>query len=77
VWAKRSHQNLLGICIGIHGGLVWVYYILNVGKILHYTNKVPVWITGIDQNPIAGIMGLLFLTIFAVTMKTQNDRINY
>jgi hypothetical protein len=69
VWAKWRHRNRLGICIGIHGGLVWGYYILNVGNLLTYTNKVPTWITGIDGNPIAGIMGLLFLSFLAIWMK--------
>ncbi|NET52266.1 MAG: CPBP family intramembrane metalloprotease, partial [Merismopedia sp. SIO2A8] len=32
VWAKRSHQNRLGISIGLHGGLVWGYYIVTVGE---------------------------------------------
>ncbi len=71
VWAKRSHDNLLGICIGIHAGLVWGYYILNVGKMLVYTDKVPSWITGIDGNPIAGVMGLLFLSILAIWMRKK------
>ena len=71
VWAKRSHDNLLGICIGIHTGLVWGYYILNVGKMLEYTDKVPSWITGIDRNPIAGVMGLLFLSILAIWMRKK------
>ncbi len=61
VIAKRSYGQLLGICIGLHGGLVWGYYILNVGQLLHYTNRVPDWVTGIDQNPLAGILGILFL----------------
>lgn len=63
VVAKRSHQNLLGISIGLHGGLVWGYYLINVGQIVNYNNEVPAWITGIDHNPIAGIMGLIFLSI--------------
>ncbi|MFM8293086.1 MAG: type II CAAX prenyl endopeptidase Rce1 family protein [Microcystaceae cyanobacterium] len=61
VIAKRSYGQLLGICIGLHGGLVWGYYILNVGQLLHYTNRVPDWVTGIDQNPLAGILGIIFL----------------
>lgn len=77
VWAKRSHKNLLGICIGLHAGLVWGYYILNVGEMLIYTNKVPAWITGIDQNPIAGIMGLFFLTILSILMKKNNINLFY
>lgn len=71
VWAKRSHQNLLGICIGLHGGLVWGYYVLNVGKMLTYTDTVPDWITGIDQNPIAGMMGLSFLTVLSYIMNRK------
>jgi membrane protease YdiL (CAAX protease family) len=62
VVAKRSHKNLLGICIGLHGGLVWAYYIINVGEIIEYHERVPSWITGIDNNPIAGVMGLIFLS---------------
>ncbi|BAQ66070.1 metal-dependent membrane protease [Geminocystis sp. NIES-3709] len=69
VSAKRSHQNLLGISIGLHSGLVWGYYILNVGEMITYTESVPQWITGIDKNPIAGIMGLGFLSILLYITK--------
>jgi membrane protease YdiL (CAAX protease family) len=65
VFAKRSHGQRLGICIGLHAGLVWGYYILKVGQLLQYTGKVSPWITGIDRNPLAGGMGLLFLAILA------------
>ncbi len=61
VLAKRTHGDRLGICIGIHAGLVWGYYILNVGQLIEYRDIVPTWVTGIDGNPIAGVMGLLFL----------------
>lgn len=66
VLAKRKHSHRLGICIGLHGGLVWGYYILNVGNLIEYTQQVPSFVTGIDGNPIAGIMGLFFLGILAV-----------
>ena len=65
VWAKWKHSDRLGISIGLHAGLVWGYYVLNVGQLFQYTNKVPVWVTGIDGNPIAGLMGLTFLSILA------------
>ncbi len=74
--AKRSHKNLLGISIGIHGGLVWAYYLINVGQIVKYNDKVPVWITGIDQNPIAGIMGLIFLSGLLYLVKNYVNK-NY
>ncbi|BBA79924.1 abortive infection protein [cyanobacterium endosymbiont of Rhopalodia gibberula] len=71
VWSKRSNGNRLGICIGLHGGLVWGYYILNVGQLLEYTEKVSPWITGIDNNPIAGVMGLFFLGILGLWIRRK------
>jgi uncharacterized protein len=71
VWAKRKYRDRLNICIGIHAGLVWGYYILNVGNLITYTGKVPDWITGIDGNPIAGVLGLVFLGVLALLMKSK------
>jgi membrane protease YdiL (CAAX protease family) len=71
VWAKRSHGGHLGITIGIHSGLVWGYYVLNVGQLFTYTGKVPPWVTGVDGNPIAGLMGLLFLGLLAGVMRNK------
>lgn len=62
VLVKYKYGDRLGRSIGIHGGLVWGYYIVNVGQLIEYTNSVPVWVTGIDGNPIAGVMGLVFLS---------------
>ena len=47
VWAKRGCRQRLGICIGLHAGLVWGYYILNVGELIEYPQKVSPWITGV------------------------------
>ncbi len=75
IWAKRGSKGLLGISIGLHGGLVWGYYMINVGKLVKYSQVVPDWITGVDKNPLAGIMGLLFLSILAVVFnkRTANN----
>ena len=48
---------------------MWGYYIVNVGNLINYTDKVPNWITGIDGNPIAGILGLSFLAVLALAMR--------
>ena len=71
VLAKRANKNYLTICIGIHAGLVWGYYILNVGNLVTYTNTVPNCITGIDNNPIAGVLGLSFLSILALVIGNK------
>jgi membrane protease YdiL (CAAX protease family) len=61
--AKRKHRNLLGIAIGLHSGLVWGYYIFNVGQLIQYYETISPLITGVDNNPLAGVMGILFLLI--------------
>ena len=76
VWAKRSYRYNLAICIGIHGGLVWGYYILNVGDLITYTDRVPKCITGMDGNPIAGLLGLSFLLLLASIMKKKQNTVS-
>ena len=71
VWAKRAYGDRLGISIGIHAGLVWSYYILNVGNLITYTDRVPEWITGINGNPIAGILGLSGMGVLALMMRNR------
>jgi membrane protease YdiL (CAAX protease family) len=77
VWAKRATQQRLGLGIGLHAGLVWGYYQINVGKLISYTGAVSPWVTGVDKNPLAGLMGILFLTVLAWVMQclaTQRQR---
>jgi len=71
VWAKMVNHGRLSMAIGIHAGLIWGYYIINVGQLIKYTNIVPAWITGIDGNPIAGVLGLIFLSVLAFVMQRK------
>ena len=66
VLGKRSCQGRLGINVGLHGGLVWSYYLVVVGELTHSLGTVPPWVTGIDQNPLAGLLGLLGLGTLAL-----------
>lgn len=72
VWAKRASNRRLGLSIGIHAGLIWGYYIINVGQLIKYTGEVPDWITGVNQNPLAGIVGLVFLSGIALGMNKRS-----
>ncbi len=69
VWAKRRCKNRLGLPIGIHGGLIWGYYIINVGQLIKYSGQVPDWVTGVNQNPLAGVVGIGFLSVMAWVMS--------
>lgn len=66
---KSRGYGRLGLPIGLHAGLVGGYYIVNVGQLMQYSGRVPAWITGIDGNPLAGVMGLGFLSFLAIAMK--------
>lgn len=70
VWAKRRTGDRLGLPIGLHAGLVWGFYLINVGELIRYTNHVPAWVTGIDGNPLAGVAGLLVLVGLACWMRS-------
>ena len=67
VWAKRLRGGL-GLPIGFHAGLIWSYYIINVGNLVNYSGVVPDWVTGVNRNPLAGAIGLVFLGLMALGM---------
>lgn len=67
-WARQACQYRLGLAIGLHAGLVWEYYLIDVTDWIKYTDRVPMWVTGIDQNPLAGLTGVCFLSLLAVTV---------
>jgi hypothetical protein len=75
VWAKRWRRGRLGLSIGLHAGLLWGYYIINVGQLTKYSGAVPDWVTGVNRNPLAGLMGLLLLSALALWMGRKSRAI--
>ncbi|MBW4560292.1 MAG: CPBP family intramembrane metalloprotease [Mojavia pulchra JT2-VF2] len=69
VWGKGWRRGRLGLPIGLHGGLVWGYYIINVGELIKYSGQVPDWVTGVNNNPLQGVMGMLFMSVLALWMR--------
>jgi membrane protease YdiL (CAAX protease family) len=69
VWGKRWRRGRLGLPIGLHSGLVWGYYIINVGQLIKYSGQVPDWVTGVNNNPLQGAMGVLFMSVLALWMR--------
>ncbi|XHX79705.1 MAG: CPBP family intramembrane glutamic endopeptidase [Stenomitos frigidus ULC029] len=70
----NSFRGRLGLPMGLHAGLVWSYYVVNVGKLLDYVPQVPEWLTGFDRNPLAGAMGVFFLSMLAFGMHQYAKR---
>jgi len=71
VWAKRWRRGRLGLSMGLHAGLVWGYYIINVGQLIRYSHTVPDWVTGVNNNPLGGLIGLLFLSVLALWVRQR------
>ena len=74
VWAKRAGRDRLALPIGIHAGLVSTFYPLSVGRLMEFSDHVPAWVTGIDRNPLAGAIGILFLAGLALAARWLSQR---
>jgi membrane protease YdiL (CAAX protease family) len=64
----ETPRTRLGLPMGLHAGLVFGYYLVNVGKLIKYSPQAPAWLTGFDHNPLAGAIGVLFMSALALGM---------
>jgi len=63
---RLKDKNSLWGCIGLHGGLVGLWFITNNG-LLEISKDSPAWMVGpgtINTNPLGGIFGILLMVIF-------------
>ena len=61
VLARQVDGGSLGLACGLHAGWIWGIASLDAAQAIKYTGKGPDWMTGLGQQPLAGMMGLLFL----------------
>ncbi|MGQ4648081.1 CPBP family glutamic-type intramembrane protease [Lyngbya aestuarii] len=61
VLARLVNENSLGLAWGLHTGWIWGLTCLDTAEFISYTGKVPSWITGLGENPLAGVAGFLCL----------------
>jgi membrane protease YdiL (CAAX protease family) len=59
--ARWADGGSLGLACGLHAGWIWAIASLDTLQLVTYTQQVPTWLTGLDDKPLAGGMGLLFL----------------
>jgi uncharacterized protein len=72
--AKQVTGGRLGLSVGIHAGLVWCYYVLNVGRLFQFTRQTPLWIAGFGLNPLAGAIGIGVMATLAIAMTIAVKR---
>ena len=61
VLARWVDDGSLGLAWGLHAGWIWCLTCLDSAELLSYTGKGPTWITGLGENPLAGVAGFLCL----------------
>lgn len=59
--ARQVDGGELGLAWGLHAGWVWVLASLETLGFTHYSGQAPLWLTGWNNQPLAGLLGLLFL----------------
>ncbi|MDX1976113.1 MAG: type II CAAX endopeptidase family protein [Pseudanabaenaceae cyanobacterium bins.68] len=67
--ARHLGKGRLGYAIGLHGGMVSSYYVISTTKLVGSTGVVPEWLTGIDGNPLAGVLGVCTLGCLFYSLK--------
>lgn len=61
--ARVADGGSLGIAIGLHAAWIWGITIVDTAKLIKPSQKVPEWITGIAEKPLAGAAGIMLLLI--------------
>ncbi|WP_019505831.1 CPBP family intramembrane glutamic endopeptidase [Pleurocapsa sp. PCC 7319] len=67
IGARLVDEGSLGLAIGLHAGWIWGLTCIDSAQLVTYTQK-DNWFTGINQQPLAGIAGILCLILTAVTL---------
>lgn len=63
---EHDHATLRGnlaVPMGLHGGWVAAITGVNLSGAIAYPGTVPAWITGVGGNPLAGVIGVVFLLV--------------
>ena len=72
---RLKDKNSLWGCIGLHGGLVGLWFITNNG-LLEISKDYPKWIFG-PGNPLGGILGIFIMLVFCFFyLKSYKKRIH-
>lgn len=61
VLARWVDAGNLGLAWGLHAGWIWGLTCLDSAEFISYTGKGPAWMTGLGENPLAGVAGFVCL----------------
>lgn len=77
VGARIINNGSLGLAIGLHAGWIWGLTCIDSAQLLTYRQKNS-WLTGFNQQPLAGIAGIscLILTGFMLWLTSSRFNLN-
>ena len=65
---RIKDDNSLWGCVGLHGGLVGIWFLLNNG-LIEISSAAPIWLVGPgygQTNPLGGLYGISLLIISCI-----------
>jgi membrane protease YdiL (CAAX protease family) len=68
VLARFVDNGNLGLAWGLHAGWVWAIACMDTAQLINYTAKVPDWVTGKNNKPLAGVAGIVCLLLTGVVI---------
>ena len=68
VLARSLDNSNLGLAWGLHAGWVWTIASLDSLQVIRYKGRVPEWVTGWGNQPLAGAIGVVFMGLMSVIL---------
>ena len=73
VLARWLDDGSLGLAWGLHAGWIWGFACLEDAKLISYTGRGSIWMTGWGGNPLAGVTGFLCLLGVGLLLLLLSD----
>ncbi|MBE9048301.1 CPBP family intramembrane metalloprotease [Pleurocapsales cyanobacterium LEGE 10410] len=72
VMARLVNNNNIYLALGLHAGWIWGLTCIDSAKLITYKQQNH-WLTGINQQPLAGVAGIFCLTITGLALWVMAD----
>ncbi|GAB4529870.1 MAG: type II CAAX endopeptidase family protein [Pleurocapsa sp.] len=77
VGARLADNGSLGLAWGLHAGWIWGLSCLDTAELITYTDNSKNWLIGINQQPLAGVAGILCLLFTGVVLWWLSPALTY
>lgn len=68
VLARWVDAGELGLAWGLHAGWIWTIASIDTLQLVRYTGQGPAWLSGLGNQPLAGLLGIVFLGLTGLSI---------